>query len=379
MKGLERAKQLYVKRGSRAKELKEGGRKIIGYLCAFPPIELITAAGLIPYRVTGTLEPITEADAYLETLMCPYVRSAFDLAVKGRYAFLDGMVWPHTCDNVQKTFDIWKYYIPHEYFHYLDVPHMTDPGSFEFFAKGIDVFRETLEEYAGIKIKDVAIREAISLHNENRALLRELSDLRRQTPPLLSGGEMTQVVIAAMTIPIDESNRLVREVIGDVKSRERGPLAQKARILIHGCELDDTAFIDMIEESGANVVVDDLCIGTRYFRKDVDAQGDPIRNLARHYLGNIMCPRTFRRFPGSREEDLKNRFGHILDLAREYDVNGAILYIIRYCDTFEFDAPEVRDYLQQAGIPVLHLEDDYSLTSIQGYRTRVQAFTEIME
>jgi benzoyl-CoA reductase/2-hydroxyglutaryl-CoA dehydratase subunit BcrC/BadD/HgdB len=55
------------------------------------------------------------------------------------------------------------------------------------------------------------------------------------------------------------------------------------------------------------------------------------------------------------------------------------LYIIRYCDSFEFDAPEVRDYLQEAGIPVLHLEDDYSLTSIQGFKTRIQAFLEMME
>jgi benzoyl-CoA reductase/2-hydroxyglutaryl-CoA dehydratase subunit BcrC/BadD/HgdB len=77
--------------------------------------------------------------------MCPYVRSALDQAVKGRYAFLDGMVWPHTFDNIQKTFDIWKYYVPHTYFHYLDVPHMSDPDSFEFFTKEIGVFRETIE------------------------------------------------------------------------------------------------------------------------------------------------------------------------------------------------------------------------------------------
>jgi benzoyl-CoA reductase/2-hydroxyglutaryl-CoA dehydratase subunit BcrC/BadD/HgdB len=62
----------------------------------------------VPYRITGALQPITEADAYLETLMCPFVRSCFDLALKKRYDFVDGMIWPNSCDTVQRTFDIWS-------------------------------------------------------------------------------------------------------------------------------------------------------------------------------------------------------------------------------------------------------------------------------
>ena len=79
------------------------------------------------------------------------------------------------------------------------------------------------------------------------------------------------------------------------------------------------------------------------------------------------------------QEDLDNRFGYLRAYARDYGVNGAILYIIRYCDTFEFDVPDVRDYLRDADIPCLHLEDDYSLTSIGGLRTRREAFLEAID
>ena len=377
--GLERAKKLYQNRGERARELKQEGKKVIGYICAFPPTELITAAGLVPYRVTGTLQPVTEADAYLETLMCPYVRSCFDLAIKKRYDFVDGMIWPHSCDGIQKTFDIWRHYIPHSYFHYLDVPHMSEPASFEFFAKEIDVLRESLEEFSGVKVTDERLREAIELHNQNRALLRELSGLRKGEPPLISGWEMTQVMMAAMTMPVEESSELVKSIIEEVKNRRDGPQSKPARLLIYGCEIDDVAFPKLVEESGANVVVEDLCIGSRHYWRDVASDGDLMKNLAEHYLGEIMCPRTFRRSPGTRQEDMDNRFGYLRDFATEYGVNGAILYIIRYCDTFEFDAPEVRGYLEEVGIRCLHLEDDYSLTSIQGFKTRIQAFLEMME
>ena len=106
--------------------------------------------------------------------------------------------------------------------------------------------------------------------------------------------------------------------------------------------------------------------------------GDPLKNLADRYLGNIMCPRTFHQSPGTRQQDLDNRYGYIRDLAEEFDVSGAILYVMRFCDTFEFDAPEVKDYLEEAGIATLYLEDDYTLTSIQGLKTRIQAFLEMV-
>ena len=376
-RGLARAKELYEDRGRRARELKSEGKKVVGYICAFPPTELITAAGLVPYRIMGSLEPVTEADAYLETLMCPYVRSCFDLGVKKRFDFVDGMIWPHTCDNIQKTHDIWKHYVPHSYFHYLDIPHMSDDTSFEFFAKEIDVLRDTLQEYAGVEITEERLRDAIVLHNENRALLRKLSELKKQDPPAISGTEMLQVMVAVMSIPVDEANELIKSIIDEVSARKDGPRKQ-ARLLIYGCEIDDIAFIDMVENCGTNVVIEDLCIGSRHYMNDVTVEGDPLVNLADRYLGKIMCPRTFRRSPGTRQQDMDNRFGYLREMAKDYSVSGAILYIIRYCDTFEFDAPEVKDYLEAAGVPCLHLEDDYSLTSIGGFKTRIQAFLEMM-
>lgn len=377
-KGLARAKELYENRDQRAKELRGDGKKVMGYICCYPPTELITAAGFVPYRITGSLEPITAADAYLETLMCPYVRSCFDMGIKKEYDFVDGMIWPHTCDNIQKTYDIWKHYIPHSYFHYLDVPHMTDPSSFEFFTKEIDILKESMEEFGGVKITEERLKEAIVAHNENRALLRQLTGLRKQDPPLISGTEMTQVMMAVMSTPVDEANELLRSIIEEVSTRKDGPQRKAARLLVYGCEIDDIAFINLVEESGANVVIDDLCFGTRHYWDDVATDGDPLKNLADRYLEKIMCPRTFRRSPGTRQEDLDNRFGYLRDFAKSFNVNGAILYIIRYCDTFEFDVPEVRDYLQQAGIPCLLLEDDYSLTSIGGFKTRIEAFLEVI-
>ena len=38
----------YAEYGARAKELKDRGKKVIGYLTALMPVEIMTAAGLSP-------------------------------------------------------------------------------------------------------------------------------------------------------------------------------------------------------------------------------------------------------------------------------------------------------------------------------------------
>ncbi|HOG11534.1 MAG TPA: 2-hydroxyacyl-CoA dehydratase family protein, partial [Smithellaceae bacterium] len=77
--------ELYRERGSRARELHDAGEKVIGYFCCFVPDEILAAFDLVPYRIQGSQsESIDEADALLEPMACPFARSCFNLALKGR-------------------------------------------------------------------------------------------------------------------------------------------------------------------------------------------------------------------------------------------------------------------------------------------------------
>ncbi|OGW15761.1 MAG: hypothetical protein A3G93_11890 [Nitrospinae bacterium RIFCSPLOWO2_12_FULL_45_22] len=372
-------KELYENRIRRAEDLRLSGSKIIGYLCCFPPIELMTAIDLVPCRITGDIkEQVTRGDAYLETLMCPYIRSCFDLAVKGKYDFLDGLVVPHSCDSVQRIYDIWKYYAKPAYSHFIDVPHMTHTASIEFFKRELERFKQSLERYAQKEISPENLVQAIHLHNENRALLRELYRFRRHNPPLLSGVEATQILIAGMTLPAREYHELLKSIIPEVAARKELPGEEKPRILIYGSEIDDTGFIELIEQCGADIVMDDLCTGTRQFWHDVELGDDPLEALACHYLMKIPCPRTYKPRTGTHAEDLENRFGYLKEYATEFKVEGVILYIIRFCDTHGFDVPDVKDYFEAMGLPILYLEEDYAITAPERLRTQVRTFIDLI-
>lgn len=375
------AKEIYRDRSKRARELKGEGSKVMGYFCCYTPLELITAAGMIPCRIMGdTKEPTTEADIYLDPVFCPYVRTCFDIAMKGRYDFLDGSLWPTSCDNLINVYGIWEYNLKPLYIYQLSIPKVADSLALNFFKQDIGYLRESLEGFIGREISDEAISQAIDLHNENRALLRQLYELRKPDPPLLYGSEVIQILVAVMSLPVAEANQLLRGVIDEVRARHDGPKRKSARLLISGNELDDSTFIELIEECGANVVADDLCIGTRFFWYDVEKTPDPLDGIARRYLGDIRCPRTYRGNPEmTRRQEMEERFNHIRDFVNQFDVNGAILYILKYCDSEEWEAPDLRDYIQEElGLPVLHIEHDYSTVALAPWRTRVQAFVEMV-
>ena len=114
LQGLARAAHLAAHRDDAIRALKkESGKPVIGYLCCFAPPEIISAAGAIPYRITGRPGDSTaEADAYMEPYGCTYVRNILAQAVKGRLDFLDGLVISHSCDMVQRLYGIWTYYRP---------------------------------------------------------------------------------------------------------------------------------------------------------------------------------------------------------------------------------------------------------------------------
>ena len=145
---LELATEFFGHTGERIEESKRRGTPVIGYFCSLTPIEIIEAAGLIPNRITGDpAETISEADTHLEAIMCPFVRSCFDMALKGEYDFLDGVVMPHGCDSIERLYNIWRYKLAPKYSHFITVPHVTFESSYEFLEKELQVFRESLEQF----------------------------------------------------------------------------------------------------------------------------------------------------------------------------------------------------------------------------------------
>ena len=377
--GLATADKYYSQYGLRAKELKGTGKKIVGYLSALGPVEIMTAAGVVPFRLKGNVsEVITKGDAFMETIVCPFVRNVFDAAVKGKFSFLDGMVLPHQCDSIDRTNEVWSYNLNLPYWHYLNLPHVTDNPSVEFTKELYRVFIGTLEKLTGQKITDEAIAKAVEAHNENRRLMRDLYALRKTNPPLISGAEVMKVLVAAMSLPVEESSALIQAVTKEVSKRDAKSDGKSARIMLIGDQIDDVAIIDAVESTGAHMVMDDLSIGAKMYWGDVDVTPDPVQGIAERYLRKLKIPTTFVGSKDTYPEILEERYGHMKQFISEFQVNGVILFIYKYCDPYGFEVPAMKSYIESTGTPVLYLEDEYSTSTLARTKTRIEAFLEMI-
>jgi len=377
---LAKVDKYYQDYGLRARELHNEGKKIIGYICSLVPLEIITAAGCVPFRIRGDLhEAITEGDTNLETIACPFFRSCFDLSVKGRYDFLTGSVVAHGCDSMARTYGVWKYTLGHAYSHFINVPHTLSDSSMEFFAGELNTFRKSLGGFVGKEISDDDLNEAIRLYNENRAKAKALYELRKPDPPLISGTELTKILTVGMSLPVTESNKLFDEVLSELRQRKESPFKKAPRIMIDGPCLDNIELVNLVEDIGANVVADTVCNGTRDYWPTTEVGKDPLKALAERYLDKVNCPRTYRENKTQDlQEDLESRFGDIGFFAKEFNVDGAILYVYKYCDPFGFEVPARKAYYDSIKVRVLYLEDEYSAGTIGQLRTRIQAFLEMI-
>jgi bcr-type benzoyl-CoA reductase subunit C len=354
-------------------EHKKRGGKVFGWLCTYVPEEILHAAGILPVRITGTIQEsdLDDANAYLYVNTCSFSRSCFQLGIRGEYDFLDGVVGGSTCDGARRLFDLWRNYIGTPFYHVLTVPRKYTGRAHELYYREVLQFKEHLEEELGIRIRDEALRESIGLFNRSRELLRKLYELRKLPRPPISGAETMDVLNASFRMPKELFNECLEELLAEVEGSDRS-YSGRARLMLIGSVLTNPEFIASIEEQGALVVTDELCTSTRYWGDPVvlNDEEPPLKALSRRYLSNFPCARMF---PSD------ERFDRIVDYALQFRVEGVVSQIVRYCVPYNHDLPLLTERLKGHDIPVLALDVEYGTSGSGQVQTRVQAFLEMLE
>jgi len=346
------------------------GGKVIGYFCTYVPEEIIYALGFLPVRVLGGHEPQDVVDTHICAKWCPFCRDCLAQALLGRYDYLDGLVLAHCCFHIQQAFDSWRRHLPLEYSHELYLPsHLESPSALACYAQEVAQFRASLEAYAGRRLTETDLERALAVYRRHRSLLREVYERRKAPRPPVTGMQAQAMVLSSMLMDKEEHNRLLEQALEEMP-REDSPDGS-LRLMLLGNENDHLELTEFIESLGATIVVDEQCIGSRYFWSQVPAEEDPMLALARRYLERPPCPNK----DVGRE---RRRLAHILNLAREWRVRGAVITQQKFCDPLGFEIPFIQAALREQGIPSLVLELDVVLPLGQ-FRTRIEAFLETIE
>jgi len=357
--------------GKYIRNLKNSGKKILGYVCSYTPEEIILAAGIHPVRLFGTEGNITLADAHLQSYTCSLARGVLEGALSGELDYLDGMVFPHTCDTIQRLSDIWRLNTNFSFFADVVLPVKLDTESAREYMKDVlHKFRNDLEKGMGVTITDWALEESIEKYNRIRGYLKTIYELRSADPGILTGGDVHAIVKGSMIMDRDYLQERLPEVIEMLKERKPSMGTEKKRIILAGSICDHPDVYTIFEKAGGVVVWDDLCTGSRYFEGEIGTEGDPVSAIANRYTERQICPAKYM--------SKTSRGDNITEMVRKHGVQGVIFLLLKFCDPHDFDYPYIKGFLDREDIPSMLLEIEDQLPSEGQLMTRFETFIHML-
>ena len=355
---------------------KQSGKKVVGYTCSYVPPEIFHAAGILPVRLRGIeTEGLEIGDAYFGPFICSFPKCLLQLAGKGVFSFLDGVLITPGCDAMRRLDECWRKAgndhqgIVPAWFEYFDVPHKTEVHGMKWFVQEIRNLVERIEHHFGVSITGNALRKSIREYNRGRRLLKAIEDLRAEEKIRVSGTDVFAATVAGTVLPREEYTRQLEEWLDDLKRRE--PLENgKKRLMVIGSISDEIDLFQLIEnKTDAVVVAENLCFGIRYEGNEIPEDQDPIMSLARHYLEKSVCPRMFGKY--------KQRLALLKEKIERTRVEGIIMQNIRFCDLHGSENGLFERDLEAEGVPCLRIEREYGpLTETGRIKLRIDAFLE---
>jgi benzoyl-CoA reductase/2-hydroxyglutaryl-CoA dehydratase subunit BcrC/BadD/HgdB len=360
-------------------EEQKKGRKVFGTFCLYVPDEIVIAAnGIVTGLCGGSQFWVPAGEQVLPKNMCPLIKASVGARL-GRtcpfFRIADMYVGETTCDGKKKAWEILGEDVP---MHIMDMPQMKRPQDIAKWVGELNEFKTVVEKFTGNTITEQQLHDAIVLLNERRHAMGRVYAARQADPVPISGTDvllMTQ--IAFFDDPkrcADQCNALADELEQRVRDGVGVFPKGTKRILLTGTPMavPNWKMHHIIETSGAAIVCEECCTGTRYFEHDVDEtptdMDGMMQAIANRYMkNNCACftPNTAR-------------IDDIIRLAKDYHADGVIDVNLKFCTLYDTEGHDVKRALKEAGIPILRLETDYDDNDAEQLRTRVGAFIEML-
>ena len=357
-------------------DAKSAGKKAIGFYCLFSPTEIAVAAKCIPLPLCGTSNnPVGAAEEILPRNLCPLIKSSYGFGLTDTcpfFRFSDFIVGDTTCDGKKKMFELMQRIKPTVV---LQLPQSQEgDDALASWKHELVRFKTIVEKETGRTITETDLQKAIHLMNRERRARKELMDLNKETPALLPGSLLLEILFKVGFLADKEKGiSLMQEVVDTLRERQcdtETNARPKKRILLTGVPvgLGSDKVVKLVEQCGADVVAFENCSGYKqaFF---VDESIDPMDALAKQYLAtpcSVMSPNN-------------GRFDLLKEMMTAFSVDGVIDLTWLACHTYNIESYLVSEVVASTiGVPALQIETDYSESDSEQLRVRIEAYIEML-
>lgn len=350
--------------------LKQQGIRVIGCAPYYAPYELVQAAGMQPVELWGGASETSRASSYYPAFYCSILMTLMERAVRGDYDDLDGVIVPTTCDGLRNLEENWKFAKPDMRVISLVQPANRKADTARRYLVGeLKRIAGELEEIAGAKITERALREAIRAHNAQKAAMRRFSEVASHHLDVVTPTRRHAVYAASRVMPAEAHTALVNELVCALEAQPADTYTGLS-VVTTGVLIDSEALLSELERNGLAVAGDLVIAESCRFSTDAPGQIDPYASLAG----------VWERVEGVSValDPHKLRGPMIADLVRERSADGVIMDVLKFCEEEEFDYPVLKQQLAAEGIAFLTVETELQTHMNEQAATRIQAFAEVL-
>ncbi len=350
------------------KAWRDRGGKVVGHFQVYFPEEIAHAAQLLPVKISGAQVEGNGSESHFGSYLCSIIKTSLELALTKKIE-LDMFVSHPICDAARNLAAIWgrNFEYPCQILYLPQNPNSTH--SIEYLRDEYRRLADELERLSGRPITDPALNRSIAVYNESRLWMREIYQIKRETPWLIAAEDAYALIAVAGVIPRDEYNELMRLTVPMIRGRQ-AHRQDKMRVVFEGafCEQPPLDLIQVIGQS-CYIVDDDFMIGLRYILDDISETQDPLKALAHAYIEQSSYSPV--------QHDLrKPKEKMLLERIRTSRAEAAIVAAAKMCEPGLEEQVAYIKALDEAGIPYFVSEFEENQTTFDHIGIQLETFLE---
>ncbi len=351
--------------------LKNSGKKGVGCFPVYAPEELIYAADAIPIGMWGGPTKGNLSDRYLQTFCCSVMKANTEQALLKQYDLLSAVIMTTFCDTLKCVMENWKAASPQLKIIPIVYPQNRKASSgIEFFKEELMRVKGELEEILKCSVEDHRIQESIDLYDRYRRAMGRFVKEMNNFPITFDAVTRHLVIKASYFMDKKDYLQKVEELLGILQNRSPESSSGKKKVILSGLMSEPEELLHLFDENGFQVVADDLAHESRQFRESGPEEGDWQTRMAQRVAQQDGCAFLY--------DQEKTRGAGLLRMKEYYKADAVVLIQMKFCDPEEFDYPILKEELASERVPLLYLEIEQQMDSLEQLRTRIQSFSEML-
>ncbi|MDK4509416.1 2-hydroxyacyl-CoA dehydratase subunit D [Fusobacterium necrophorum] len=350
------------------------GKKAVGIFPYYAPEEIVCAAGVVPFGVWGGQGPIERAKEYFPTFYYSMALRCLEMALDGTLDGLSASMVTTLDDTLRPFSQNYKVSagrkIPMIFLNHGQ--HRKEDFGKQYNARIFKKAKEELEKICDVKVTDENLKKAFEIYNENRSEKRKFIKLAATHPQTIKASDRCHVLKSSYFMLKDEHTALLKKL-----NEKLAALAEEAwdgvRVVTSGVITDNPGLLEVFDAYKVCIVADDVAHESRALKVDIDLSiEDPMLALADQFARMDEDPILY-------DPDIFKRPKYVVDLAKENNADGCLLFMMNFNDTEEMEYPSLKQAFDAAKIPLIKMGYDQQMVDFGQVKTQLETFNEIVQ